>query len=48
MSALLPAERMALTVAKAQLQRGENPEINVTAMLLMALERVAEYLDELE
>jgi hypothetical protein len=37
---LLPVERMAFTVAKAQIQRGENPEINVTAMLLMALERL--------
>jgi hypothetical protein len=39
---LLPPERIALTVAKAQLRRGENPGINVTTVLVMALERLAE------
>jgi hypothetical protein len=40
-SELLPAESMALTVARAQLGRGENPEINVTTMLVMTIERLA-------
>jgi hypothetical protein len=37
---LLPAERLALNVAKAQLARGENPPSNTTAMLVMAIERL--------
>lgn len=37
---LLPAESMALTVARAQLERGENPPPNTTAMLVMALDRL--------
>ena len=45
-SVLLPAERMALSVAQAQLQRGENPPINVTTVLVMALERLREELRE--
>jgi hypothetical protein len=43
---LLPAESMALTVARAQVGRGENPEINVTAMLLMMIERLTATPDE--
>ena len=38
---LLPAESIALTVALAQVQRGDRPEPNVTAMCVMALARVA-------
>jgi hypothetical protein len=38
---LLPAENLALTVARSQLERGENPEINVTGMLVWALDRLA-------
>jgi hypothetical protein len=37
---LLPVESMTLTVARAQLQRGENPEINVTTMLVLIIERL--------
>lgn len=37
---LLPAERIALTIARAQLARGENPPINTTAALALALERL--------
>ena len=40
MSELLPAEKMVLTIARAQLERGENPPINMTAMLVHALERI--------
>lgn len=38
--ALLPAENIALTVARAQLGRGENPPINTTTALVMALDRL--------
>jgi hypothetical protein len=38
---LHPAENMTLTIAKAQLERGENPPINTTAMLAMTVERLA-------
>jgi len=38
---LLPAEQMALTVARSQVGRGENPGINVTAALLLTVERLA-------
>jgi len=37
---LLPVENMTLTIAKAQIARGENPPINTTTMLVMALERI--------
>ena len=37
---LLPAENLALTVARAQLERGDRPEPNTTAMLVMALDRL--------
>jgi hypothetical protein len=40
-AALLPAESIALTVAVAQLRRGENPEINVTATLALTVDRLA-------
>lgn len=36
---LEPAENMALTVAVAQVQRGETPGPNVVATLVMAMER---------
>lgn len=42
MSNLEPAEHMALTVAQAQLKRGENPPLNVTAVLVLAIERLLE------
>ena len=38
--ALLPAESMALTVALAQLSRGEDPTPNVSAALVFALARI--------
>ena len=38
---LHPAESMALTVALAQIQRGDDPEANVTAMCVYALARLA-------
>lgn len=38
---LLPAESIALTVARAQLERGENPPINMTATLVLALDRLS-------
>jgi hypothetical protein len=37
---LLPAENLALTVARAQLERGENPPVNTTAALVAALDRL--------
>jgi hypothetical protein len=37
---LLPAESIAVTVARAQLRRGENPEINMTDVLLMTVDRL--------
>ena len=40
-SVLLPAEHIALTVAQAQLRRGENPPINITTALVLTIERLA-------
>ena len=40
MTALLPAEALALSVAKAQLARGENPPPNTTAMLALTIDRL--------
>ena len=37
---LLPAEKIAMTIASEQLKRGENPPINITTVLVMALERI--------
>lgn len=37
---LLPAESMALTVALAQVQRGEDPTPNVAAVCVLALARI--------
>lgn len=37
---LHPAENMALTVARARLERGDSPEPNTTGMLIMALDRL--------
>lgn len=37
---------MALTIARSQVKRGENPPINTTTMLIMALERITEKDDE--
>jgi hypothetical protein len=37
---LHPAESMALTVALAQVRRGDDPEANVTAMCVYALARL--------
>jgi hypothetical protein len=39
---LLPAEKIALTVALAQLERGEQPTPNVTAVCVQALARLAD------
>jgi hypothetical protein len=41
LATLHPAENMALTVARAQLARGENPPPNTTAMLVAALDRIS-------
>ncbi len=38
---LLPAERMALTVASEQVGRGESPTQNIAAVVVWALERLA-------
>lgn len=38
---LLPAERVALTVALARLKRGESPEPNTAAMCVLGLARLA-------
>ncbi len=38
---LLPAESMALTVAWAQVERGESPTPNISAVVVMALARLA-------
>lgn len=40
MSALLPVESIALTVALAQVQRGESPDPNTAAMCVLALARL--------
>ncbi len=37
---LRPSEAMALLVAQSKLDRGENPGPNVTAALVIALERL--------
>lgn len=39
-SGLIPAERLALTVARAQVERGESPTPNIAAVLVMALDRL--------
>ena len=38
---LLPAESIALTVALAQVQRGDEPDPNTAAMCVLALARLA-------
>jgi hypothetical protein len=38
--ALSPTEGLALKVARAQLLRGENPPVNTTAVLVLALDRL--------
>ena len=43
---LLPAESMALTVARAQVKRGENTTPNISAVLVMALDRLVDKLDD--
>jgi len=39
---LIPAERMALTVARRQLERVENPPFSITAALVMTIDRLLE------
>lgn len=39
-SGLIPAERLALTVARAQLERGDNPPVNITTVLVMTIDRL--------
>lgn len=39
-SGLIPAERLALTVARAQLERGDNPPPNITTVLVMTIDRL--------
>jgi hypothetical protein len=39
-SGLIPAERLVLTVARAQLERGDNPPINITTALVMTIDRL--------
>jgi hypothetical protein len=39
-SGLIPAERLALTVARRQLERGDNPPPNITTVLVMAIDRL--------
>jgi len=46
-AALLPAEKIAVTIAQAQIERGENPQINVTTALLLAVERLSAEVDRL-
>lgn len=41
MNDLLPAESIALTVALAQVQRGDEPDPNVAALCVLALARIA-------
>ncbi len=41
-SLLLPAENMALTIAREQVGRGEPPTLNVGMVLVMALDRIVE------
>ena len=45
-SPLLPPERMALTAARAQIKRGEDPTPNVAAVLIMALARLIDTLGD--
>ena len=47
-SPLLPPERMALTVARAQIKRGEDPTPNVAAVLIMALARLIDKIGDEE
>ena len=42
MSDLLPAERIALTVAKNMVERGDEVPPNITAVCVMALARLAD------
>lgn len=42
---LLPAENMALTVARAQVERGDEVPPNTTAMLVMILDRLTGHRD---
>jgi hypothetical protein len=37
---ILPAEHMALTVARAQIERGDNPPVNITTVLVMTIDRL--------
>ncbi|KKL23688.1 hypothetical protein LCGC14_2422890 [marine sediment metagenome] len=37
---LLPAENMVLTVARAQVERGATPTLSISAVLVMALDRL--------
>ncbi len=37
---LLPVEDLALTIARSYLDRGENPPINTTTVLVMTLDRL--------
>ena len=48
MSGLLPVESMALTVALAQVRRGENPMSNVATVCVLALARLTERYDYTE
>lgn len=41
LATLHPTENLALAVARAQVGRGENPSINVTAVLVAALDRIS-------
>ena len=41
MPELLLAEKMTLTITKAQLARGERPSVNTTTYLVMIIERLA-------
>jgi len=45
-SGLIPAERLALTMARAQLGRGENPPQNITTVLVMTIERLLAAMQE--
>ena len=45
---LLPAESMALTVALAQVQRGEDPSPNVASVCVYALARLVDRYDYTE
>ena len=47
-SPLLPPERIALTVARAQIKRGEDPTPNITAVLIMALARLVDKIGDEE